>query len=836
MYVSSERKKYAYLNLYMKKILFLFLLSFVFGGTCFAQGMSDQQVIQFIGSEVKAGTSQAQIVTKLMQRGVKIDQIRRLRNQYDKQLKQHGSADTADAAISTAESRMRQNNSGKETQQVVVGKEVSSQSQLRQDAEVQYAEIQQNINQHVDGEVGEAKLKVFGRDIFNNKLLSFEPNMNIATPQNYVLGAGDQVLIDIYGASQKSEQLTISPDGDVTVPGYGPIHLAGLTVAGAQSKIRSTLGSRYASSSLKLTVGQTRSILINVMGEVKAPGTYTLSAFATVFHALYMAGGINDLGTLRNIKVFRGGKLVTVVDVYEYILNGRLAGNIRLHENDVIVVGPYDCLVGVQGNVKRPMFYEMRSNESVAQVIKYAGGFTGDAYKKSVRLVRKSGERYSVHNVDEFDQSSFKLADGDNITVDGMINRYENMVEIKGAVFRPGQFELGKQITTVRSLIEAAEGLTEDAFTARGVMYRMKEDRTLEAQSVDIEGIMAGKVADIPLKNEDVLFIPTQTERVSERTVSINGEVFSPGTYQFADNETIEDLIIRAGGLTDAASLAKVDVSRRIVDSNATAKTREIAKTFTFSLKDGLVIDGDRNFVLEPYDVVSVRRSPAFSTARTIRVDGEVNFEGDFTLENKQMHLSDAIKMAGGATEDAYLRGARLVRQMNDEERVRQQATLEAIRNILTERGDSISGAKLQLGDTYVVGIELDKAMKNPGGEYDILLREGDRIFVPEFNGSVKISGDVFFPNTVSYVAGKGYKYYVNQAGGFGNRAKKSKTFIVYQNGTIGVAKKGAKPEPGCEIVVPSKKRKDPVNIGGLVSMGTSLASLATMVVALTKL
>lgn len=836
MYVSSEGKKYAYLNLYMKKILFLFLLSFVLGGTCFAQGMSDQQVMQFIASEAKAGTSQAQIVTKLMQRGVKIDQIRRLRNQYDKQLKQHGSADTADAAISTAESRMRQNNSGKETQQVVVGKEVSSQSQLRQDAEVQYAEIQQNINNHVDGEVGEAKLKVFGRDIFNNKLLSFEPNMNIATPQNYVLGAGDQVLIDIYGASQKSEQLTISPDGDVTVPGYGPIHLAGLTVAGAQSKIRSTLGSRYASSSLKLTVGQTRSILINVMGEVKAPGTYTLSAFATVFHALYMAGGINDLGTLRNIKVFRGGKLVTVVDVYEYILNGRLAGNIRLHENDVIVVGPYDCLVGVQGNVKRPMFYEMRSNESVAQVIKYAGGFTGDAYKKSVRLVRKSGERYSVHNVDEFDQSSFKLADGDNITVDGMINRYENMVEIKGAVFRPGQFELGKQITTVRSLIEAAEGLTEDAFTARGVMYRMKEDRTLEAQSVDIEGIMAGKVADIPLKNEDVLFIPTQTERVSERTVSINGEVFSPGTYQFADNETIEDLIIRAGGLTDAASLAKVDVSRRIVDSNATAKTREIAKTFTFSLKDGLVIDGDRNFVLEPYDVVSVRRSPAFSTARTIRVDGEVNFEGDFTLENKQMHLSDAIKMAGGATEDAYLRGARLVRQMNDEERVRQQATLEAIRNILTERGDSISGAKLQLGDTYVVGIELDKAMKNPGGEYDILLREGDRIFVPEFNGSVKISGDVFFPNTVSYVAGKGYKYYVNQAGGWGNRAKKSKTFIVYQNGTIGIASKGAKPEPGCEIVVPSKKRKDPINLGAFVSMGTSLASLATMIVALTKL
>ena len=820
----------------MKRILILFVCSFVLSSVAFAQGMSDQQVMQFIQREAQAGTSQAQIVTKLMQRGVKIDQIRRLRNQYDKQLKQSGNAGNADAAISTAENRMRQNHVDNQAQQVTVGKQGTSQAEIQQEADIQYAEIQQNINQHADGEVGEAKLKVFGRDIFNNKLLSFEPNMNIATPQNYVLGPGDAVVIDIYGASQKSETLTVSPDGDITVPGFGPIHVAGLSVAGAQSKIRSTLGSRYASSSLKLTVGQTRSIMVNVMGEVKAPGTYTLSAFATVFHALYMAGGINDLGTLRNIKVFRGGKQVTVVDVYEYILNGRLAGNIRLQENDVIVVGPYDCLVGVQGNVKRPMFYEMRPTESVAQVIKNAGGFTGDAYKKSVRLVRKSGERYSVHNVDEFDQSSFKLADGDNITVDGMINRYENMVEVKGAVFRPGQFELGKQITTVRSLIEAADGLTEDAFTSRGVMYRMKEDRTLEAQSIDIAGIMAGTVADIPLKNEDVLFIPTQTDRVSERTVTINGEVFSPGTFVFADNETVEDLIIRAGGLTDAASLAKVDVSRRIVDPNATSKSDEIAKTFSFSLKDGLVIEGDRDFVLEPYDVVSVRRSPAFSTARTIRVDGEVNFEGSFTLEHKKMHLTDAIKMAGGATDDAYLRGARLVRVMNDEERVRQQATLEAIRNILTERGDSISDAKLQLGDTYVVGIELDKAMKDPGGAYDVMLREGDRIFVPEFNGSVKISGDVFFPNTVSYVAGKGYKYYVNQAGGFGNRAKKSKTFIVYQNGTIGVASKGAKPEPGCEIVVPSKKQRNPVNWASFISMGTSLASLATMIVALTKL
>ena len=819
----------------MKKFLLALSIFLVSYSVSFAQ-MTDQQITDFIQQEVSAGTSQAQIVTKLMQKGVKIEQIRRLRQQYDKQIKSRGLQGAADAAVTAVDDRMRSNGTGQESRQVTVGQDGSSQGGMYQEADVQYAEIQQNINNREDGKVGPDSLKVFGRDIFNSKLLSFEPNMNIATPQNYVLGPGDEVIVDIYGASQKSQQLTVSPDGDITVPGFGPISVSGLSVAAAQNKIRSTLGTRYASSSLKVSLGQTRSIMINVMGEVKAPGTYTLSAFATVFHALYMAGGINDLGTLRNIKVYRSGKLITVVDVYEYILNGRLAGNVRLHENDVIIVGPYDCLVGIQGNVKRPMFYEMRPTESVSTIIKYAGGFTGDAYKKAVRLVRKSGERYSVHTVDEFDMSAFKLTDGDAITVDGMINRYENMVEVKGAVFRPGQFELGKDITTVRSLIEHAGGLTEDAFTSRGVIYRMKEDRTLEALPVDIAGIMSGSVADIPLRNEDVLFVPTQADRVAERTVTITGEVISPGTFQFADNETIEDIIVRAGGLTDAASLAKVDLSRRIRDPKATAKINEIAKTYTFSIKDGLVIDGEKGFVLEPYDVVHVRRSPVFSDARNITVTGEVNYEGNFTLENKNLRLSDAVKMAGGVTDAAYLRGARLIRFMNEEEQVRREATLKAIRNILTERGDSIDSSLFEADSTYVVGIQLDEALKNPGSDKDILLREGDAIFVPEYQGTVKVSGDVFFPNTVFYTSGKDYKYYVNQSGGFGERANKSKAFIVYQNGTVGVVAKGAKPEPGCEIVVPSKKRKQPFNWTAVAGLASSLTGIAAIILAISRL
>ena len=819
----------------MKRLYFILMLLMAVT-ISYGQGMSDTQVMDFVQREAQAGTSQSQIVTKLIQRGVKIDQIRRIRAQYQSQLQKRGMTGAADAAVAAVESRMRTNNSGQQAQEVVAAKQGTA-TEVYQEADVEYAQIQENINtkqanvvEQIDGK------KVFGRDIFNNKLLSFEPNMNLATPQNYVLGPGDQVIIDIYGASQKSEQLTVSPDGAVTVPGYGPIAVSGLTVAAAQAKIRSSLGTRYASSAIKLTVGQTRTIMVNVMGEVRVPGTYTLSAFATVFHALYMAGGISDLGTLRNIRVIRQGRQVTVVDVYEYILNGRLAGNVRLQDNDVIQVGAYDCLVGITGNVKRPMFYEMRSNESVSTLLNYAGGFTGDAYKKSLRLVRKTESHFSVFNVGEFDMSTFKVADGDAVEVDGILNRYENMVEVTGAVFRPGKYELGNEINSVKTLIEHADGITEDAFTGRAVIHRMKEDRTLEVLSVDVQGILDGTVADIPLKNEDRLFIPTQAERVNERTLTITGEVMSPGTYEFADNTTIEDLIVMAGGLTDQASLAKVDVSRRILDPKATTKTREIAKSYTFELKDGLMINGAKNFLLEPYDVVHVRKSPVFSTARNFSIAGEVNYEGEFTIENKNMRLSDAIRMAGGLTEDAYLRGARLVRLMNEEERVRAAASREAINKILTERGDSIAWDKMDADSTYLVGIELDEAIKNPGGDHDILLREGDQIFVPEYNATVKISGDVFFPNTVFYEAGKGYKHYVNMAGGFGHSAKKSKSFIVYQNGTVGVVSKGAKPEPGCEIIVPSKKRKQPFNWSSVAAITSGLTGIAALILAISRL
>ena len=811
----------------MKKFLLATALCLITTLSIHAQ-MSDQQVIAFIAREQKAGSNQSQIVTKLMQKGVKIEQIRRLRNQYSKQLNKAGKSGNADDAVNEMSSRMRQNQNSKQSKQ---NQETSTGSagETEKEANVDYSQIQENVNRQRQDAMDSTKIKVFGRDIFNQRMLTFEPNMNIATPQNYVLGPGDQLIIDIYGASQKSQQLQVSPEGKVTIPGYGPVKVSGMTVAAAQSHIRSTLGSRYSSSNISISVGQTRSMTVNVMGEVKVPGTYTLSAFSTVFHALYMAGGINDIGTLRNIKVFRNGRQITVVDIYEYILNGRLAGNIRLMENDVIVVGPYDCLVGIEGNVKRPMFYEMRSTESVGTVLKYAGGFTGDAYKKAVRLTRKSGDRYTVYNIEEFDMSTFKINDGDAITVDGILNRYENMVEIKGAVFRPGKFQLGKDITSVRSLIEAADGVTEDAFTAHAVLHRMRLNRTLEVISVDVAGILSGTVADIPLKNEDVLFIPTEQDRLNERILTIEGEVMSPGNYEFAENTTIEDLVLQAGGLTDAASTTKVDVSRRIIDPKAKEGSNAISKTYTFELKDGFVIDGQPGFILEPYDIVQVRRSPTYKEPRNIFVEGEVQFGGVITLSSKNQRLSDAIKAVGGFTEEAYVKGARLLRTVTEDERNRAEDLMRQIKNTGDQK-DTIQASQLNLFKTYTVGINLDKAIENPGGDYDLVLRDGDRIIVPEYNGTVKISGNVQFPNTVAFNEKKGYKWYINKAGGFGNRAKKSKTFIIYQNGTMAEVGRGTKVEPGCEIVVPTKAKKDMAAVTQWLSIGSSVTGLAAMI------
>lgn len=788
----------------MRKLL-LFALLFCSVVSVQAQRLSDQQVLQMAVQEKRSGASEADIATRLMQKGATMDQIQRIRSQYAQQITKHGMDNTVDNAIGDAQERMRTNNEPKDN--AITTSEGGS------------------APHYVPEALAPSGKKVFGRDIFNNKRLSFEPQMNIATPQNYVLGPGDQLIVDVYGASQENLKLTVSPDGDITIPEFGPVHVSGLSVASAQARIRSKLGGYFQSSEIKTTLGQTRTIMVNVMGEVRVPGTYTLSAFATVFHALYMAGGISELGTLRSIKVFRQGRQISVVDVYEFILNGRLAGNVRLQDNDVIQVGTYDCIVDVSGSVKRPMAYEMKANESLSSLLKYSGGFADNAYKKLIRVLRNEDFK-SVHNVDEFDFSSFKVADGDHVMVDAIIDRYKNMVEVKGAVFRPGMYQLGDKVTSVRSLIETASGLTEEAMTSRAVMRRMKPNRTQEVISLNLEGILNGTEADISLQNEDVLFIPTLAEHQNLRTLTIDGEVIFPGVYEYADNMTVDDLVLQAGGFTDKASSVKIDVSRRFRDPDATEAGMEIAKTFSLQFPS--------SFVLEPYDIVQVRRSPVFQDPIRVSVSGEVAFQGSYTMEQKNQRLSDVVKSAGGVVPGANIRGARLVRRMTAAEKARMQQVIDLAKQSADGR-DSISLAKLEISDTYSVGIHLDEALNNPGSTQDIELMDGDQLIVPRFNHTVRISGDVNAPNTVAFEEGKGYKYYIEQAGGFGNRAKKGNAYIVYQNGTIAKAKKG-KIEPGCEVVVPTKAKRENISVGQWLGIGSSLASLATMVVALTKL
>ena len=836
----------------MRKLFFCIFLLISAAQCLYAQsGMTDDQVIRMIQREQKAGSSQAQIVTKLMQSGVDISQIRRLKDKYDRQMNQKGLGNVSDETLQPDDSRMRKNK--QDAANSALNKYSNNRIQrnstdrieinekdpefLLMQKELSYLTPKDSIEwlKELLDEKSKMKKRVFGRDIFNNKELSFEPNMNIATPQRYVLGPGDNVIIDVYGASQKTFNVVVSPDGEVTIEDFGPIKVSGLTVEQANAKVRSLLGARYSSSKTKLTVGQTKTMMVNVMGEVKVPGTYTLSAFATVFHALYMAGGINDLGTLRNIKVYRQNRLVTVVDIYDYILNGKLTGNIRLMDNDVIVVGPYDCLVTISGKVKRPMIYEMKKSESVGSIIKYAGGFTGDAYTKAVRLLRKTGREYSVFNIGEFDINSFHLADGDSIGVDSIINRYENMVEIKGAIFRPGMYNIGKDINSVRTLIEHAEGLTEEAFTNRAIIHRMKSDRTLEVIAVDVKGIMDGSVADVPLKKNDVLFIPTKSEMQTKRTITIHGEVNYPGMYVYADHETLEDFILQAGGLKDKASIIKVDVARRILNPKAITNDSVIAKTYTFALKEGFVIDGTPGFELQPFDEVYVRKSPGYSHQQNIQVEGNVMFAGTYTLSSKNERLSDIIKKAGGVTDLAYVPGARLERRITPDERLRMQTVIK-MAQMQSGKKDSLDIKKLDLGDTYYVGIELDKALKEPGGDADLVLREFDRIIVPEYNGTVKISGDVMYPNTVAYEKGQKAGWYINQAGGWGNRAKKSHTYIVYMNGTVAKVGHNAKVRPGCEIIVPSKPESSGKSLTQWLSIGTSVASIATMIATMANL
>lgn len=810
---------------------YLFLLFFLWGAavlTWAQSAMSDEQIVQYVQTAHRRGKSTEQIALELQQKGVTMNRLQHIKEKYERQGKKMASADS-EIDTRSGNRRLRQ---GEGYRQHTNRDEDERRREMNGMLDEWMADTLINGQGLYGNTMDDPNAKrVFGRDIFNAEQLSFEPNMNIATPANYRLGAGDDIYIDVWGASQKTLQETISADGTIQVEGIGPVTLAGMTVAAANAYLQRELKQIYSSSNIRVTVGQTKSITINVMGEVMAPGTYTLSAFATAFHALYVAGGVNDIGTLRDIKIYRNSRQIASIDVYDYILNGHQGKDIRLEDNDLIYVGPYNSLVDITGQVKRPMYYEMRPTESLATLLQFAGGFSGDAYRGSARVVRKAGRNYSVHTVEEFDMSGFRLLDGDSVSIDAVVPRYSNMVEVRGAVFRPGMYQMDGKVKSVRELLEHIDGVTEEAFLERALLHRRRPDRSLEALALDLGGILEGRVPDVPLRNEDVLIVFSNEEAQNEQTMTIHGEVRYPGVYQYARNTTIGDLILQAGGLTEAASTARIDVARRIRNSGALTNEKVISHTYSFALKEGLIVGNDTAFFLEPFDEVYVRKSPDYHVQQNVRIEGEVAFEGNYVLTQKADRLSDLVKRAGGFTDEAYIPGARLERRMTEEELMRRQATLK-----LTQGSDSIDVNLLDLSTVYAVGIELEKAIAKPGGEADILLREGDRLIIPGVQTTVKINGAVMFPNTVAWKEDAKLKYYINMAGGYSEKAKRKSSIIVNINGTVAKAGDVKKIMPGSEIIVPLKEEKRRMTPAEIGVIGTSTASLATMIATIVSL
>ena len=776
--------------------------------------MTDQQVLEYVKQGMSEGKDQRQMATELARRGVTREQAERVKKLYEQE---QGVSTSKMSGTELNEARLREATQEESTTSVLENPQPDSRELAQEN-------------------------QVFGRNIFNTRNLTFEPSVNIATPPNYRLGPGDEVIIDIWGTSQNTIRQQISPDGTINIEKIGPVSLSGMTVSEANGYLKRVLGKTYSgldapdgTLEIRLTLGNTRTIQINVMGEVVQPGTYALSSFSTVFHALYRAGGVSDIGSLRNVQVTRNGKTVAKVDVYDFIMKGKTQDDIRLQEGDVIIVPAYEALVQISGNVKRPMKFEMKKNETLATLISYAGGFSADAYTRSLRVVRQNGEEYEINTVKEIDYSAYPMRNGDVVTAEAILNRFTNKLEVRGAVYRPGIYQLNGEINTVRALVNEAKGLTGDAFTNRAVLQREREDLTTEIISVDVRSIMAGTSPDIPLQKNDILYIPSIHDLEDRGDVAIFGEVAKPDSYSYSDNMTLEDLIIRAGGLRESASTVRVDVSRRIKDPKSTHSTDSISQMFTFALKDGFVIDGEQGFTLQPYDQVFVRRSPGYQAQQNVRVTGEVIFGGTYAMTTTEERLSDLVKKAGGATPKAYLRGAKLIRVANDEEKKRMRDVINLMNRQFGEAMMDSLGIRVE--DTFSVGIDLEKAMAKPGSEYDLVLREGDVLDVPKLNNTVKVNGAVMMPNTVGYLSDKNANYYLDQAGGYALNAKKSKKFVIYMNGQVARIKGRSKDkiEPGCEIIVPSKKNKK-VNVGEILGYASSFGSLATMFATISNL
>lgn len=820
--------------------------------------LTDDQVIAFIRQQAAAGRTEQQIGKDLLAKGVTPEQAKRIKAKYEAQQSQERQsgnnsisgtsrmrnyskrANVNDQNKNKTSSRSSQTSTSSRSPQTTTNSLEGVTIDLATSMEMTEGDDMVMGMESVETE--KTYRDIYGHQVFNSETLTFAPNENIATPQNYRLGPGDEVIIDIWGNSEDHLRQTISPEGSIMIEQIGPVFLNGMTIEGANKHVKSAFSKKYAGmadaeTDIQLTLGQVRSIQVDIMGEVATPGTFQMSPFSSVFHALYRAGGINDIGSLRNIQVLRNGRKVAGVDIYEYLFKGKSAGNIRLQEGDVIIVPPYDQLVNIEGNVKRPMYYEIKPGESVKSILDYAGGFTGDAYSEMVRLSRQDGAENELFNIEKGQFESYKLKDGDIITVGTILDRYSNRVELEGAVFRPGKYAINSSLNTVGELIRKADGLTEDAYAKRALLYREGPELQLEVVSLDLESILNGTSPDVQLKRNDVLVVSSTTEIMDRGSLTILGMIAVPGKYPYAENMTLEDLILEAGGLLNGASTARVDVSRRIDDPTSTTPTEQLSRSFTLSIENGLAQSkNNTGFRLKPYDVVIVRRSPGYVDQEFVTVRGEVLFSGQYAFEKRNERVSSFVARAGGLIDGAYVKGAQLTRRLTEAEYAARKETLRLAMANSANSSDSIALGSIEVADNYSVGIDLEMALAHPGSSYDIVLRAGDQLYVPEQQSTVKIAGDVMFPNTVVYVPGKKLSYYVDQAGGYGERARKGKCFVVYMNGSVAKGKKNTPIEPGCQIIVPSKPANSGTDWTKILAFATSFSSVATMAATITNI
>lgn len=735
--------------------------------------------------------------------------------------------------------------------------------------------------------------KIFGYKLFHNRDLNFSPSLNIPTPQSYVIGSGDQLLLDVYGASQQSYDLSVTPEGRVFIPNVGPVQLGGSNIEAAKGRIKAALGRIYSglngqnpNTFIQLRLGNIRSIKVSMVGELTKPGTYTLPSFATVFNALYAAGGPNENGAFRNVQVYRDSRLVATVDIYEFLSKGIQSSNITLQDNDVVIVPPVNARIEIIGPVRREGLFEMKPSESLKDLYIYTGGFTSLAYRDRVTVRRIENNQRKVVDVPSSEFGSFSLKDGDEVLIGEALDRFSNRVQVTGSVTRPGEYSLDENGLTVKGLVEKAQGLKPEAFSTRATLYRTSADLTLAAVPLDLNGILSGTADDIVLKNEDLLFVPSRYDIQEEYYVKISGEINYPGTYPFAEDMTVGDLILRSGGMLESASNSSIEIARRVRD----ASSGKIAEIKTLSIDPNLELTAEeRNQPLQPFDHVFIRRSPGFERERLVSIQGEVTYPGDFAIAAADDRISDVIKRAGGVTQYAYPKGANLIRRTvfykgPTEKELRGKILKEIQSNLNSETNRNTNEAEeilyeridkkiaqneleklerkkdeqqrrlfetipgfdslrqdseityMRMKEQDFVGIDLGYILEHPGSKEDLILLEGDIIQIPKELQTVRMVGEVLLPTTTRYNTKSNLKNYISKAGGFTEEARRTKTYVVYANGDakrtysfLGL-KFYPELEPGAEIVVPKKPERERLNAAGWIGLASSLATLGILI------